>query len=62
MVKSSHVVAAETFWRSVQEQKRIVQAIALSVSAMDETTIQTRELIAECRKMGRRLDRLFKRM
>jgi hypothetical protein len=60
MDKPPHTIASEAFKRSAQEQREIVRAIALSVSSMDETTIETRELIAQCREFTRRLDRVLK--
>jgi hypothetical protein len=45
--------------RSVEEQAEIVRAIARDISAMDETSVHTRELIAVSRELIARLDRLL---
>ena len=56
VVKSPH----ETASRLAEENSRISRDIARSVISMDETSIESSELIAECRKFTRRLDRVLK--
>ena len=58
MVK--YETAFEAFTRLAAENRRISRDIALSVISMDETSIESRELIAECRKFTRRFDRVLK--
>ena len=47
MVSQSHAFESLRFKMVLQEQREIAHAIALCISSMDETSIQTRNLIAE---------------
>ena len=60
MVKTPHETAFEAFTSLAEENRRITRGIALSVTSMNETTIQSHELIAESREFTRRLDRVLK--
>ena len=60
VVKSPHETLFEAFARLAKENRRITRGIALSVISMNETTIQSHELIAEGREFTRRLDRVLK--
>ena len=60
MVKLDPSLEYQSFTRSLHEQQRIVRDILLSANSMDATTIQTRELIVECRDLSRKMDRLLK--
>jgi hypothetical protein len=49
----------QEYKRGLEEQAEIVRAIARDISAMDESSIYTRELIAVSRELIARLDRLL---
>lgn len=53
MVSQSHAFESLRFKMALQEQREIAHAIALCISSMDETSIQTRNLIAESCEMLR---------
>jgi methyl-accepting chemotaxis protein len=59
MVSESQKSQLRELKRGAEERAAIVRGISENMDAMDETSIQTRELIAETRALIRRMDRLL---
>jgi hypothetical protein len=60
MVSASHERELQAY-RRAEERAEIVRAIARNISAMDDISISTREVIAESKALIRRLDRSIRR-
>jgi len=60
MVTQSHVLEALKFKRLLKETREIGRSVGLGIRSMDETSIQTRELINQTWRLARTVDRLFK--
>jgi hypothetical protein len=60
MVNPSHELGWLNFERLLKETREIDQSIGLDIKSMNETTAQTRELIAHCRQAMRWADQFLK--
>lgn len=61
MVRLSKLFVSRRFSEARAERARIERGIARDIESMNETTMATRERIADCRQALRKADRLLKR-